>query len=142
MTFGSEHPAQRINLLVAVIGLFGISESCSRWRSGSPCAAMPRHQPARGAEGVEGTAARLGDAAALSVIGCWLGITPGGDRGLVHGLQPGQAVFQGQGQFRQGRIEGVFAPETAAHASGTAALLPMLALGFPAPAPRRSCSAV
>ena len=33
--------------------------------------------------------------------------------------------------FGKGRIEGVFAPETAAHASGTAALLPMLALGIP-----------
>src|SRR5689334_24663329 len=33
--------------------------------------------------------------------------------------------------FGTGRIEGVFAPETAAHASGTSALLPMLALGIP-----------
>ena len=33
--------------------------------------------------------------------------------------------------FGKGRIEGVFAPETAAHASGTSALLPMLALGIP-----------
>src|SRR5437899_3062593 len=36
-----------------------------------------------------------------------------------------------QDSFGKGRIEGVFAPETAAHASGTAALLPMLALGIP-----------
>ena len=35
--------------------------------------------------------------------------------------------------FGKGRIEGVFAPETAAHASGTSALLPMLALGIPGP---------
>jgi TctA family transporter len=33
--------------------------------------------------------------------------------------------------FGKGRIEGVFAPETAAHAAGTSALLPMLALGIP-----------
>jgi putative tricarboxylic transport membrane protein len=33
--------------------------------------------------------------------------------------------------FGQGRIEGVVAPETAAHAAGTAALLPMLTLGIP-----------
>jgi TctA family transporter len=33
--------------------------------------------------------------------------------------------------FGNGVVEGVFAPETAAHASGTAALLPMLALGIP-----------
>jgi putative tricarboxylic transport membrane protein len=34
-------------------------------------------------------------------------------------------------KFGTGEIEGVVAPETAAHAAGTAALLPMLALGIP-----------
>jgi putative tricarboxylic transport membrane protein len=34
-------------------------------------------------------------------------------------------------KFGTGQLEGVIAPETAAHASGTAALLPMLALGIP-----------
>jgi putative tricarboxylic transport membrane protein len=34
-------------------------------------------------------------------------------------------------KFGTGELEGVIAPETAAHASGTAALLPMLALGIP-----------
>jgi putative tricarboxylic transport membrane protein len=33
--------------------------------------------------------------------------------------------------FGRGEIEGVVAPETAAHAAGTAALLPMLSLGVP-----------
>ena len=33
--------------------------------------------------------------------------------------------------FGQGQIEGVVAPETAAHAAGTSALLPMLTLGIP-----------
>jgi putative tricarboxylic transport membrane protein len=35
------------------------------------------------------------------------------------------------GSFGKGRIEGVVAPETAAHAAGTSALLPMLTLGIP-----------
>jgi putative tricarboxylic transport membrane protein len=34
-------------------------------------------------------------------------------------------------RFGKGEIEGVIAPETAAHAAGTSALLPMLALGIP-----------
>jgi putative tricarboxylic transport membrane protein len=34
-------------------------------------------------------------------------------------------------RFGRGEIEGVVAPETAAHAAGTAALLPMLTLGVP-----------
>jgi len=33
--------------------------------------------------------------------------------------------------FGKGNVEGVVAPETAAHAAGTSALLPMLALGIP-----------
>jgi len=66
-----------------------------------------------------------------SAIGCWLGITRARDRSLLHELQPRQALLQGQGFVRQGTHRGVFAPETAAHASGTSALLPMLALGIP-----------
>jgi putative tricarboxylic transport membrane protein len=34
-------------------------------------------------------------------------------------------------RFGKGELEGVIAPETAAHAAGTAALLPMLTLGIP-----------
>src|SRR5258708_29768893 len=34
-------------------------------------------------------------------------------------------------RFGQGEMEGVVAPETAAHAAGTSALLPMLTLGVP-----------
>ena len=34
-------------------------------------------------------------------------------------------------KFGEGHIEGVIAPETAAHAAGTSALLPMLTLGIP-----------
>jgi putative tricarboxylic transport membrane protein len=34
-------------------------------------------------------------------------------------------------KFGSGELEGVIAPETAAHAAGTSALLPMLALGIP-----------
>jgi hypothetical protein len=34
-------------------------------------------------------------------------------------------------KFGTGEIEGVVAPETAAHAAGTSALLPMLSLGVP-----------
>jgi putative tricarboxylic transport membrane protein len=33
--------------------------------------------------------------------------------------------------FGKGEMEGIVAPETAAHAAGTAALLPMLSLGIP-----------
>jgi TctA family transporter len=66
------------------------------------------------------------------VIGCWMGITPAGatpasfmSYGIAKRVSPKGA------KFGSGEIEGVVAPETAAHAAGTSALLPMLALGVP-----------
>ena len=43
-------------------------------------------------------------------------------------------------QFGTGKIEGVVAPETAAHAAGTSALLPMITLGVPGIAHRRGAA--
>ena len=71
--------------------------------------------------------------AAELLLGCWMGITPGGAtpasfmsyglaKRFVEETAPGSA---------QGELEGVVAAETAAHAAGTAALLPMLTLGIP-----------
>ena len=68
-----------------------------------------------------------------SLVGCWLGITPGGATAasfMGYGLAKKIARRPGR-QFGKGGIEGVIAPETAAHAAGTSALLPMLALGIP-----------
>ena len=68
----------------------------------------------------------------VAVIGCWLGITPGGAiAASFMGYNLAKRFSKDKDSFGKGRIEGVFAPETAAHASGTSALLPMLALGIP-----------
>jgi putative tricarboxylic transport membrane protein len=63
MTFGLSELLRGINFLVAVIGLFGISEIHGR----AAGAARPfrAHQPARVVERMEGHAALLGDAAAI-----------------------------------------------------------------------------
>jgi TctA family transporter len=67
-----------------------------------------------------------------SAIGCWLGITPGGAiAASFMGYNLAKRFSKDPEGFGKGKIEGVFAPETAAHASGTSALLPMLALGIP-----------
>jgi putative tricarboxylic transport membrane protein len=65
-------------------------------------------------------------------IGCWMGITPGGatpasfmSYGMARRMAPDPQTFG------KGDIQGVIAPETAAHAAGTSALLPMLTLGIP-----------
>ena len=62
----------------------------------------------------------------------WMGITPGGATPasfMSYGLA--KKMSKNGPKFGTGEIEGVVAPETAAHAAGTAALLPMLALGIP-----------
>jgi putative tricarboxylic transport membrane protein len=66
------------------------------------------------------------------VIGCWMGITPAGATPasfMSYGIAK-RSSKNGE-KFGTGEIEGVIAPETAAHAAGTSALLPMLALGVP-----------
>ena len=66
------------------------------------------------------------------LIGCWMGITPGGATPasfMSYGVA--KRMSKDGDKFGTGQIEGVIAPETAAHAAGTSALLPMLALGIP-----------
>lgn len=133
MTFGTTELLRGINFLVAVIGLFGISEILLT---------MEERLALRG------HAAKISLRVVWSVwkdlpkywvtllrssaIGCWLGITPGGAiAASFMGYNLAKRFSKDQDSFGKGRIEGVFAPETAAHASGTAALLPMLALGIP-----------
>ena len=66
------------------------------------------------------------------VIGCWMGITPAGATPasfMSYGIA--KRASKNGDKFGTGEIEGVIAPETAAHAAGTSALLPMLSLGVP-----------
>jgi putative tricarboxylic transport membrane protein len=61
-----------------------------------------------------------------------MGITPGGATPasfMSYGVA--KRFSKDPDSFGKGNIEGVVAPETAAHAAGTSALLPMLTLGIP-----------
>ena len=61
-----------------------------------------------------------------------MGITPGGATPasfMSYGVA--KRTSRDGAKFGTGQLEGVVAPETAAHAAGTSALLPMLALGIP-----------
>jgi TctA family transporter len=67
-----------------------------------------------------------------SLIGCWMGITPGGPTAasfMSYGLA--KRLSRRKEAFGKGEPEGVVAPETADHAAGSSAILPMLALGVP-----------
>jgi putative tricarboxylic transport membrane protein len=69
-----------------------------------------------------------------------MGIVPGGATPasfMSYGLA--KKMSRDGAKFGTGMVEGVVAPETAAHAAGTSALLPMLTLGVPA-RPRPPCS--
>jgi putative tricarboxylic transport membrane protein len=67
-----------------------------------------------------------------ALVGVWMGITPGGPTAasfMSYGLARRFSKYRDN--FGKGEPDGVIAPETADHAAGTAAMLPMLALGIP-----------
>ncbi len=67
-----------------------------------------------------------------SLIGCWLGIQPGGATPasfMAYGFAKSSAADKDQ--FGKGASSGVIAPEAAGHGAGTAATLPMITLGIP-----------
>ena len=67
-----------------------------------------------------------------AAVGCFMGIVPGGATPASFMSYGVARRFSPDGErFGTGIVEGVVAPETAAHAAGTSALLPMLTLGVP-----------
>jgi TctA family transporter len=133
MTFGFSDLLRGINFLVAVIGLFGISEILLTMEERLALRGHSAHISLRVLWSVWKDLPRYWvTLLRSSVIGAWLGITPGGAiAASFMGYNLAKRFAKDPESFGTGRIEGVFAPETAAHASGTAALLPMLALGIP-----------
>jgi putative tricarboxylic transport membrane protein len=133
LTFGFTELLAGISFLIAVIGLFGIGELIVTMEEGLR---------------FEGIRARVSPRDVLktivqmprywvallrsSAIGCWMGITPGGPTAasfMSYGLA--RRLSRRKAAFGKGEPEGVVAPETADHAAGSSAILPMLALGVP-----------
>jgi putative tricarboxylic transport membrane protein len=133
LTFGLPDLMRGFDFLIAVIGLFGIGEILLSMEEGLQ---------------FSGKSAKIDPRVVLqtwkelprywmtslrsSLVGIWMGITPGGATPasfMSYGLA--KKMSKNGSRFGTGEIEGVIAPETAAHAAGTSALLPMLALGIP-----------
>jgi putative tricarboxylic transport membrane protein len=133
LTFGSTELLSGFDFLVAVIGLFGIGEILLTMEEGLS---------------FKGKASGINPAVVWQtwkrmpvywfttlrscIIGCWMGITPAGATPasfMSYGIA--KRSSKDGDKFGTGEMEGVVAPETAAHAAGTSALLPMLALGVP-----------
>jgi len=133
LTFGWAELMRGFDFLIAVIGLFGIGEILLTMEEGLA---------------FSGKSAKINPKVVIetwkklprywltyirsSLIGIWMGITPGGATPasfMSYGIA--KKMSRDGAKFGTGQLEGVVAPETAAHAAGTSALLPMLALGIP-----------
>src|SRR6187399_3006670 len=133
MTFGQAELMRGFDFLIAVIGLFGIGEILLSMEEGLA---------------FSGKAARINPkvvwetwkllpkywvtSVRSALVGIWMGITPGGATPasfMSYGVA--KKMSRDGAKFGTGQLEGVVAPETAAHAAGTSALLPMITLGVP-----------
>jgi putative tricarboxylic transport membrane protein len=133
LTFGSNELLRGVDFLVAVIGLFGLGEIFLSMEEGLS---------------FKGTAAGIDLKVVFKtwvqlpkywlsllqscLIGAWMGVKPGGAIAasfMAYGVT--KRFSKHPEKFGTGMLEGVIAPETAAHAAGTSALLPMLTLGIP-----------
>jgi putative tricarboxylic transport membrane protein len=133
LTFGQTALLTGFDFLVAVIGLFGIGEILLTLEEGLA---------------FKGASAKINMRVVLdtwkelprywltsvrsAAVGCFMGIVPGGATPASFMSYGVARRFSKDGdKFGTGMVEGVVAPETAAHAAGTSALLPMLTLGVP-----------
>ena len=133
LTFGWTELMRGFDFLIAVIGLFGIGEILLSMEEGL---AFSGKHAKLDPKVVLATWKKLPQywmtSVRSSLVGIWMGITPGGATPasfMSYGLA--KKMSKTGNKFGTGEIEGVIAPETAAHAAGTSALLPMLALGIP-----------
>ena len=133
LTFGFTSLLKGFDFLIAVIGLFGIGEILETLEEGLA---------------FKGASAKINMKVVLetwkelprywatslrsAAVGCFMGIVPGGATPasfMSYGLA--RRLSKDGNDFGSGVVEGVVAPETAAHAPGTSALLPMITLGVP-----------
>ena len=133
LTFDRPELLKGISFEIAVIGLFGIGEILCTVEEGLKF----RGEPARiNLKVVMQTWAKLPrywmTLLRSAAIGCWMGITPGGPTAASFmSYSIAKRLSKDSANFGKGEMEGVIAPETADHAAGTSALLPMLTLGIP-----------
>jgi putative tricarboxylic transport membrane protein len=133
MTYGQPELLKGFDFLIAVIGLFGIGEILLTMEEGLSFKGKSASISSRVVWDTWGDIAKHWKTFLRSTaIGCWMGITPGGATPasfMAYGVA--RRMSKRPQAFGKGELQGVIAPETAAHAAGTSALLPMLTLGIP-----------
>ena len=130
------------DFLIAVIGLFGIGEILLSMEEGLAFTGKTaKINPKVVLADLEETAQVLGHVAPQQPsIGCWMGITPGGATPasfMSYGVA--KRMSRDGEKFGTGQIEGVIAPETAAHAAGTSRCCRCWRWAFRARPPPRCC---
>ncbi|GAB1578219.1 tripartite tricarboxylate transporter permease [Bordetella petrii] len=133
LTFGMDSLISGISFLTAVIGLFGLGELLMTIEEGTKFQGAKARMPAREILATLAEIPRYWRTVIRStLIGCWMGITPGGPTAASftsYGMA--RRMSRNGAQFGQGQPEGIVAPEAADHSAGSCALLPMLTLGIP-----------
>ncbi|MBI3825006.1 MAG: tripartite tricarboxylate transporter permease [Candidatus Rokubacteria bacterium] len=133
MTFGVTDLMQGFDFIVAVIGLFGIGEILLSVEEGLSFKGVATGMNLRVVLETWKVLPRYWRTFARSCfIGFWMGFKPGGATpASFMSYSFAKRFSKNPARFGQGELEGVVAPETAAHAAGVAAMLPMITLGIP-----------
>jgi putative tricarboxylic transport membrane protein len=133
LTYDLPQLLKGISFLVAVIGLFGIGEILATMEEDLAFKGLASKLNLKVVFQTWATLPRYWLTLLRSMaIGWWMGVTPGGPTAasfMSYGIA--KKLSRNGDKFGTGEMEGVIAPETADHAAGTSALLPMLALGIP-----------
>ena len=133
LTFGFTDLIKGISFLVAVIGLFGLGELIQTMEEGLRFEGIHTRIKVRDVfQAIASLPKYWVTLLRSALIGCWMGITPGGPTAasfMSYGLA--KRFSRNKAGFGKGEPAGVIAPETADHSAGTCAILPMLALGVP-----------
>ena len=133
MTFGTVPLMGGFNFIVAVIGLFGIGEIFLTVEEGLKMEGVKARVTLKDVWEALREMVQYRKILVLgSLIGCWLGIQPGGATPasfMAYGFAKG--AMGNKEEFGKGASPGIIAPEAAAHGAGTSATLPMITLGIP-----------
>jgi putative tricarboxylic transport membrane protein len=133
LTFGTVELMRGFSFVVAVIGLFGIGEILLTIEEGLEFrGAKPQVHWRLVVETFQELPQYWKTFVRSALIGSWMGIKPGGATPasfMSYGIA--KKFSKTPEAFGTGTLEGVLAPETAAHAAGVSALLPMITLGIP-----------
>jgi putative tricarboxylic transport membrane protein len=133
LTFGFTNLMKGFDFIIAVIGLFGIGEMLLTVEEGLSFRGAKTRMNLRIVLDTWKILPRYWRTFVRgSFIGFWMGFKPGGATPASFMSYAFAKRFSKNAErFGKGELEGVVAPETAAHAAGVAAMLPMITLGIP-----------